>query len=30
MEKRTLGSSNLAVSAIGFGCMNLTRAYGPL
>jgi len=29
MKKRTLGTSNLEVSAIGFGCMGLSMAYGP-
>jgi aryl-alcohol dehydrogenase-like predicted oxidoreductase len=29
MEKRKLGSSNLEVSAIGFGCMGLSFGYGP-
>jgi len=29
VKKRTLGSSNLEVSAIGFGCMGLSMAYGP-
>jgi aryl-alcohol dehydrogenase-like predicted oxidoreductase len=29
MEKRTLGSSGLAVSAMGLGCMSMTSAYGP-
>ena len=28
MQKRRLGRSNLEVSAIGFGCMGLTHAYG--
>jgi aryl-alcohol dehydrogenase-like predicted oxidoreductase len=28
MKKRTLGSSGLHVSAIGYGCMGLTGAYG--
>ncbi len=29
MEKRTLGSSDLEVSALGLGCMSMTSAYGP-
>jgi aryl-alcohol dehydrogenase-like predicted oxidoreductase len=29
MKKRTLGSSNLEVSALGFGCMGMSFAYGP-
>ena len=29
MKTRTLGSSNLAVSAIGYGCMGLEGVYGP-
>src|SRR5512140_1000668 len=29
MQERKLGSSNLGVSAIGFGCMGLNFAYGP-
>ncbi|MEI2782531.1 MAG: aldo/keto reductase [Candidatus Competibacter sp.] len=29
MQKRTLGSSNLEVSAIGLGCMGLSFGYGP-
>jgi aryl-alcohol dehydrogenase-like predicted oxidoreductase len=28
MQKRDLGKSGLAVSAIGFGCMGLNSAYG--
>src|SRR5260370_42145086 len=28
-EKRTLGKGGLEVSALGFGCMGLTYAYGP-
>src|SRR5205809_5789375 len=28
MKKRTLGDSGLHVSAIGYGCMGLTGAYG--
>jgi len=28
MKKRTLGNSGLQVSAIGYGCMGLTGAYG--
>ena len=28
MEKRTLGSSNLDVSALGFGCMGISFGYG--
>jgi aryl-alcohol dehydrogenase-like predicted oxidoreductase len=28
MKKRTLGNSGLHVSAIGYGCMGLTGAYG--
>ena len=28
MQKRTLGKSNLEVSAIGFGCMGLNSGYG--
>jgi aryl-alcohol dehydrogenase-like predicted oxidoreductase len=29
MQKRTLGRSNLEVSAIGYGCMGLEAVYGP-
>jgi len=29
MQKRKLGTSGLEVSAIGFGCMGLSHAYGP-
>jgi len=29
MQERTLGKSNLEVSAIGLGCMGLTFGYGP-
>ena len=29
MQKRTLGTSGLEVSAIGFGCMGLSFGYGP-
>jgi aryl-alcohol dehydrogenase-like predicted oxidoreductase len=29
MQKRKLGSSNLEVSAIGFGCMGMSFSYGP-
>src|ERR1700730_8723890 len=29
MEKRLLGKSGLEVSALGFGCMGLSYAYGP-
>jgi aryl-alcohol dehydrogenase-like predicted oxidoreductase len=29
MVKRTLGKSGLQVSALGFGCMGLSSAYGP-
>src|SRR5262249_52516064 len=29
MKKRTLGNSNLEVSALGLGCMGLSFGYGP-
>ena len=30
MQKRTLGSSGLEVSALGLGCMGLSHAMGPV
>ena len=29
MQKRTLGKSNLEVTALGLGCMGMSYAYGP-
>jgi aryl-alcohol dehydrogenase-like predicted oxidoreductase len=29
MQKRTLGNSNLEVSAVGLGCMGMSQSYGP-
>src|ERR1700756_1280992 len=29
MEKRILGSGKLEVSALGFGCMGMSQAFGP-
>src|SRR5436305_3820670 len=29
MQKRTLGNSNLEVSALGLGCMGMSSSYGP-
>jgi len=28
MQKRTLGKTGLAVSALGFGCMGISQSYG--
>ena len=30
MQKRTLGRSNLEVSALGLGCMGLSFGYGSV
>jgi len=29
MQKRKPGNSNLEVSALGLGCMDMTSGYGP-
>ena len=29
MQKRTLGTSGLEVSALGLGCMGMSMSYGP-
>jgi len=29
MQKRTLGESQLEVSAVGLGCMGMSFSYGP-
>ena len=28
MQKRTLGTTGLEVSALGFGCMGISQSYG--
>ncbi len=30
MQRRKLGNSGLDVSALGFGCMNMSFGYGPV
>ena len=30
MQRRTLGKSNLEVSALGLGCIGMSFSYGPL
>ena len=29
MDKRTLGSTGLEVSAVGLGCMGISQSFGP-
>ena len=29
MDKRTLGSTGLEVSALGLGCMGMSQSFGP-